>query len=291
MSLRALHCPGMTWPLRCHLALIPQILERISTVKFIRGAVTTGVCLVLSIAATYAQTPPPTRTRITPAVSLTPNLAAVGQTVEVMVTITNQNPACSSPLQTGDAFTLNFDLADGQIQTLPTAVTVSSANFFPTDFVVTQGSNPAQLVITYQGSGAAFGFGDSFTINPILQASSMARANSVALQLPNQDRFADSAQNVASFSSADFPFGTPGPQGATGSTGVTGPTGPAGPQGLAGSQGAIGATGVTGPTGPIGLQGLAGPTGAPGPLIMATPPCSRKHRITIIFTPPIRARP
>src|SRR5436305_4419822 len=50
---------------------------------------------------TYAQTSPDTR--ITPALMVTPNLAAVRQASQVLITITNQNSACAMQLMTGDS--------------------------------------------------------------------------------------------------------------------------------------------------------------------------------------------
>jgi hypothetical protein len=40
-------------------------------------------------------------------------------------------------MQPGDIFTLNFDLADGQIKTLPTGVSVVSETLLATEFTVT----------------------------------------------------------------------------------------------------------------------------------------------------------
>ncbi len=212
-----------------------------------------SIWLVLGVAALQAL-PAPQGARIAATVSLTPNLSLVSQANQVLVTITNQNPTTSYPLQSGDAFTLNFDLADGQIQTLPTVVAVTSTTLLPVDFVVTQGSTPSQLVITYLGGGAKFAFGDSFSINPVIQAPSIVRVNSVALEVPNQFRFIGSVPNVAAYSSVDFHFGTPGP---------VGPAGPAGPQGES-LTGPKGPPGPTGSTGPVGAQGPAGNPGADG---------------------------
>jgi hypothetical protein len=198
----------------------------------------------LSPAQTFASTTnAPPDVRIVPAVGLAPDFGSVGQTSEVLIGITNQNPTSNSQLQPGDTLTLNLDLGDGQIKTLPSAVAVVSATLMPRDFVVTQGSNPGQLVITYDGVPANFDFGESITINPILLAPSTVRSNSIVLKVPNQVRFANAAQEVTTWSSIDFPAGTPGPQG---------PAGPAGPEGPAGA---------TGPTGPAGNAGAQGPVG------------------------------
>jgi Collagen triple helix repeat (20 copies) len=235
--------------------------------------------LVLLIAAiAYPQTPTetrilpvaraqtPTETSIMPMLSVAPNLLTVGQAGQVLVTITNQNSASNAQLMTGDILTLNFDLADGQIQALPSAVLVTSSTLSATDFQVMQGSNSSQLVLIYNGVPVNFGFEDSITINPVLQAPSTARTNNITLQVPNNDRFVSGTQSFASWFSTNVPFGTQGPQG------PAGPPGPAGPAGqsIVGPQGPVGLTGpagssVIGPQGPPGAQGPPGPTGPQGP--------------------------
>jgi hypothetical protein len=234
---------------------------------------TATLLLLWNAAFSYPQTAPDTR--IIPTLSVTPNLAAVGQASQVLFTVTNQNSASSMQLMTGDSLTLNFDLADGLIQTLPSAVMVTSSTLSATDFLVTQGANPSQLVILYNGAPANFGFEDSITINPVLQAPGTVRTNNITLQLPNQDRFTNGTQNFASWFSANFPFGTPGPQGPAGPPGPTGPVGSSvmGPQGPVGASGPAGPSGppgpagasLAGPQGPAGQQGPPGPTGPQGP--------------------------
>src|ERR1035438_2278411 len=117
---------------------------------------TATLLLLWNTTSLYPQTPPDAR--IIPTVSITPNLAGTGQASQVLITITNLNSACGVQLMTGDILTLNFDLADGQIQTLPTTVTVTSSTLSATDFLVSQGANPWQLLITYNGLPAMFGF-------------------------------------------------------------------------------------------------------------------------------------
>jgi hypothetical protein len=209
-----------------------------------------SACLWLGAAVSYAQKLPnstvPSGAQIVPAISLAPDIAGVGQASEVVISITNQNPNSTAQLQPGDTFTLNFELADGEIKTLPTGVTVSSATLSPTGFIVTQGSNPSQLAITYRGVPANFGLADSITINPVLLAPSSQRVSSIVLELPNLVRFATAAQDVASWTSVAFPIGAPGPQGPAGPAGPAGPVGPAGPAGRS----------VAGPQGPSGPPGM-----------------------------------
>lgn len=234
------------------------------------------ILLALLIAAiAYPQTPAETRslpirypqtqteTRVIPMLSVVPNLSLVGQAGQVLVTIINQNSASSAQLMTGDSLTLNFDLADGRIQSPPSTVMVSSSTLSATDFQIVQGSNPSQLVLIYNGLPANFGFEDSITINPMLQAPSTVRTNNITLQTPNSDRFASGTQIFAPWFSTNIPFGAPGPQGPAGPPGPTGPVG----QSITGPQGPIGPPGPagTGPQGPQGLQGPPGQTGPQGP--------------------------
>ena len=234
--------------------------------------------LVCGGMALRAQLPAPD-TRIRPAISMAPNLLAVGQSATVLVTIANENPASNQQLLPGDAFTVNFNLADGQIQSFLPSVSVTSGTLSGGDFVVSQGQTPSQLVITYLGLPAPFGPEDSISIEPTLQAASTVRTNNVTLQLPNQDRFVSASPNFASLTSADFPFGAPGPAGPGGAVGPVGPAGPQGflgvpgpqgflgpqgPQGFVGPQGSVGPQGFGGPQGFIGPQGFAGQPGAAG---------------------------
>src|SRR5579864_9316803 len=211
--------------------------------------------------ALRAQSPSP-ETRIRPAISMTPNLLAVGQSATVLVTITNENPASNQQLLPGDAFTLDFDLADGEIQSFLPSVSVTSGTLSWGDFVVSQGATASQLVITYFGLPAIFGPRDSISIEPTLRAASAVRTNNLTIQIPNQDRFVSPHRNFATLTSADFPFGVPGPAGAAGPAGPTGPQGSAGPPGQPGPQGLVG---PQGPQGFVGLQGLGGPQGPQGP--------------------------
>jgi hypothetical protein len=65
-------------------------------------------------------------TRIQAGVSVAPNLSVPGATSGVLITVNNQNPSANQQLQADDAFLLQFDLADGQIHSIPSAVLVNS---------------------------------------------------------------------------------------------------------------------------------------------------------------------
>jgi hypothetical protein len=215
-------------------------------------------------------------TRITPAVSVSPNLAGVGQSLTVVTSFTNQNPLSNQQLQPGDVFTFHFDLADGLLDSLQCAILVTSSTVSLSDFVISLGLGGDPVVITYLGPPAVFSSGDSIGVKATLTAPSTVRVNKVVVQAPTDSRFGGGS-NSAVWYSVDFTFGNSGPvgpQGPTGSAGETGPAGATGPQGLTGPAGAIGPAGPQGPTGPTGLtgsQGLAGAAGAIGPTGPAGP--------------------
>lgn len=101
----------------------------------IRGC---AVPLLLALSAAvglYGQgTGPRTADRILLAVDVTPNLMPLSSASTVLVTLSNQNPAANQSLQEGDSFTLNFDLGDGQIDSLPGAVITTSSTLSPAYF-------------------------------------------------------------------------------------------------------------------------------------------------------------
>jgi hypothetical protein len=207
-------------------------------------------------------------TRITPAVSVSPNLAGVGQTVMVVTSITNQNPLSNQQLQAGDVFTFHFDLADGLLDSAMCGIVVTSSTVSVSDFLMSLGLGGDQVVITYQGPPVVFSSGDSIGVKVLLTAPSTVRVNKVVVQAPSDSRFAIGNSNSAVWYSVDFTFGNAGPagpQGPAGSAGAMGPTGLTGPQGLTGPVGANGAMGATGLQGPVGATGLTGPQGLTGP--------------------------
>jgi hypothetical protein len=119
----------------------------------------------------------------------------VGEVSRVEITITSPNH--SRELQPGDTFTLDADLADGRILTLPTHVTVTSATLSAADFLIRQGINSSQLMIVYQGVPATFQSEDSITVDPVLQAPSALRVNRVTVRFAAEGRFGGVVRGVA----------------------------------------------------------------------------------------------
>src|SRR5690242_13805076 len=103
-------------------------------------------------------------TRITPAVSVSPNLAGIGQSLTVVTSFTNQNPLSNQQLQPGDVFTFHFDLADGLLDSLQCAILVTSSTVSLSDFVISLGFGGDPVVITYLGPPAVFSSGDSIGV-------------------------------------------------------------------------------------------------------------------------------
>ena len=80
--------------------------------------------------------------KITPVCSVVPGAIQVGQTSSALVLCAGGNVSSTQQIQTGDAFTVQFNIADGQIAALIPSVIVSSSTLDPADFVVALGSAP-----------------------------------------------------------------------------------------------------------------------------------------------------
>jgi hypothetical protein len=190
------------------------------------------------------EAPPHERIRL--GVSISPSLSAVNASSTVLVTLTNQNLSSTQTLEPGDSFTLNFDLGDGLITSLPDSVITSSNTLAPNFFTIGPGAGPSEIVITYQAPSAAFPPNDWIAFKLPLKAPGAVRRNRVTLQVPGDPRFAKAASGgVAPWSSVDFEYGPPGPVGPAGSVGpagVDGAPGPRGADGLPGPQGLRGST-------------------------------------------------
>jgi hypothetical protein len=159
-----------------------------------------------SAAVSYSQTV--LERRIIPAISVSPDVAEVGQVGPVRITIVNANVNCTERLLPGDAFRLDFDLGDGQIRWLPSGVTAGFGTLSPSDFLVTGGPNNSEVTITYQGAPVAFGFEDSIVVDLVLQAPRALRVSRITLRVPNEVRFRN-ARGSTSWSLVDLSFGTP----------------------------------------------------------------------------------
>ena len=204
-------------------------------------------------------------TKITPVVTVTPNLLAVGRTSNAFVCITNGNPSSTKTMRQGDIFTLTFDSSLGTLASFESTVMVNSATLSATDFLVSSGPAANQIVISYAGTSKRFAPGDSFCLKFSIAASNVTGSGKVNCEPPSRSddgRYNDAILKYTTVSVVDFPTGPEGPQGPKGDKGDRGDLGQQGAQGPPGPRGD---TGAPGPQGSQGTQGPAGVQGPPGP--------------------------
>jgi hypothetical protein len=205
--------------------------------------------------------------KITPVCSVVPGAIQAGQTSSALVLCANGNVSSTQQIQTGDAFTVQFNIADGQIGALIPAVIVNSSTLNPADFVVALGSAPNSLVVTYAGVAKTFAPGDSVAVELSVIAPNKVASGTIAFDFPTSAAYNAPVPAFVSFPATDFPLAPPGPQGPVGPPGPEPPfipQGPPGPAGTAGAQGPVGKTGPAGPAGPPGTNGFEGPPGPQG---------------------------
>jgi hypothetical protein len=228
-------------------------------------------CAIVCQTFLAAQT---TNDKITPVCSVTPPAIEAGQTSSALVSCANGNVSSTQQIQTGDAFTVQFNIADGQIAALIPAVIVNSSTLNPADFVVALGSAPDSLVVTYAGVAKTFAPGDSVAVELSVIAPSKVGGGTIAFQFPTSAAYNAPVPAFVSFPATDFPLAPPGPQGPVGPPGPEPPfipQGPPGQTGATGAQGPVGKTGPVGPAGPAGPAGINGFDGQRGPQGLAGP--------------------
>jgi len=209
--------------------------------------------------------------KITPVCSVVPGAIQAGQTSSALVLCANGNVSSTQQIQPGDAFKVQFNIADGQIAALIPAVIVNSSTLNPADFVVALGSAPDSLVVTYAGVAKTFAPGDSVAVELSVIAPSKVATGTIAFQFPTSAAYNAPVPAFVSFPATDFPLAPPGPPGPVGPPGPEPPFIPQGPPGPAGATGAQGPVGKTGPAGPAGAAGTNGFEGPPGPQGLAGP--------------------
>ncbi len=229
------------------------------------------LCLCLSLttlplASVYADED--SNTKITPVITVTPNLISGARTSSTFVCVTNGNPSSTKTMRQGDSFTLTFDSSIGTLASFEPVVMVNSAILGPADFLVTSGTTTNQIVINYMGTTKRFAPGDSFCVKVTVAASNMIGSGKVNCDVPSAQgedgRYNDAILKYTTVSVVDFP---------------TGPEGPQGSQGIPGNTGATGAQGPAGPQGPSGEAGPPGPAGSGlDPMLVATLRWSRLPR-------------
>ena len=211
----------------------------------------------------------PVENRIVPRLMVTPNVMQAGVPSTALVSITNQNWESEQDLQSGDAFTFEFNLGDGQIDAFGELVSVTSKSLLPVDFTVEPGEEPSQIVLKYHGPSAKFAALEMIGFNVSVHGPSATRGNRVEVRTPDSDRFTDAGLTRLTWPSVEFAPSPPGPPGPVGEQGPPGLQGPAGPRGWTG---AAGPPGPPGPAGPQGPAGSWGPMGFPGPVGPQGPP-------------------
>jgi hypothetical protein len=193
----------------------------------------------LFLCAASAQSDP--TDKIVLAYTVAPSVFQIGQTPNVLLSLTNQNPNAIQQLQPGDVFTFTLAIPTGAFTAVSVSAVVNSSSFQQVNFYTSMGPNPNQVQITYLGPSVPFPVGD--TIGVVTSViSSQVGAGAVTLQVP-ADRYTAAPSLPLNISAVDFPIASPGPPG------PAGPFGPIGPQGTAGPEGP---QGVTGPLGPAG---------------------------------------
>jgi hypothetical protein len=227
----------------------------------ISGLGRAAVCGVLSWATLYSPALAQ-NTRMTPLYSVAPAVFQIGQTPNVLFSLTNGNANATQQLQPGDMFTFTLGVPGASITGVSGTILVNSVILAITDFQAIAGPNPNQVTLTYVGAPQTMPAGDTVSIETTVSGT-LVGPGAVTLQVP-ADRFDAPASQPLSVASVDFPIGPPGVQGPTGATGSTGPTGATGLAGITGPTGARGLTGAPGPTGLEGPQGPGGPQGSWG---------------------------
>src|SRR6266550_1797021 len=115
------------------------------------------LCLCLSLttlplASVYADED--SNTKITPVITVTPNLISGARTSSTFVCVTNGNPSSTKTMRQGDSFTLTFDSSIGTLASFEPVVMVNSAILGPADFLVTSGTTTNQIIINYIGTNS-----------------------------------------------------------------------------------------------------------------------------------------
>ena len=148
----------------------------------------------------------PTPRRVEFGVAVSPDLAGLEERAAFLLTLTNQNPSSDSQLLPNDVFRLILDLGDGRIESIGRTPIVTSKIVKGSDFLVSQGSGAAEILLTYTGPPVKFGSTDSLAILSVVKTSTEPRTNRVTLEVPGDSRFASSGPGFAQFSTVAAPY-------------------------------------------------------------------------------------
>jgi hypothetical protein len=140
--------------------------------------------------------------KIVPAYSVAPSVFQIGQTPNVLLSLTNQNPNAAQQLQPGDVFTFTLGVPGGAFSAVGASAVVNSTSFRQADFTTSMGPNPNQVQITYLGPPVSFPVGDTIAVETTV-TSSQVGAGAVSLQTP-PDRYAAAPSQQLNISAVDF---------------------------------------------------------------------------------------
>src|SRR3979490_1634786 len=129
-------------------------------------------CLLLSGDASAQQTATPGATaarRVELSVAVSPDVAGLEESGPVLITLTNQNLSSDVQILPGDVFRLAFDIGNGRIESLGRVAIATSNTIKGSDFLVTQGSGTAEVLLTYTGAAARFGYKDSIAVMAVVK--------------------------------------------------------------------------------------------------------------------------
>src|SRR6266550_1508007 len=162
--------------------------------------------LTLFACAASAQTDSQT-SKIVPAYSVAPSVFQIGQTPNVLLSLTNQNPSAVEQLQPGDVFTFTLGVPGAAFSGADASAVVNSSSFLQSDFSIWMGPGPNQVQITYLGPSAPFPVGDTIAVKTTV-ISSRVGAGTLSLQAP-ADRYVAAQSPPLNISSVDFPVAPP----------------------------------------------------------------------------------
>src|SRR5713101_966891 len=117
---------------------------------------------MLCVCAASAQTDSQ-NSKIMPAYSVAPGVFQIGQTPNVLLSLTNQNPSAVEQLQPGDVFTFTLGVPGAAFSGAGASVVVNSSSFLQSDFSIWMGPGPNQVQITYLGP-MPFPAGDTIAV-------------------------------------------------------------------------------------------------------------------------------
>ena len=80
---------------------------------------------------------------------------------------------------------------------------VTSETLKASDFLVTRGSDPAEVVVIYTGRPALFAAKDSVAVGVVIKSPTIARTNRISVEVPDSARFVAAAGGFAQVSSLD----------------------------------------------------------------------------------------